>query len=149
VPKQKNNMDLSIRRALVRTYKLLMKGFSKDNDISPLNRTQAHIILFILYEGRLSMSELHRISGLEKGSLTGIIDKLIDLSFVIRTRDQLDRRKVFIELTDKGQTIAREIEKKIDNHIRKKLDILSETDIQRFKDAINTLEEISQILQAE
>ena len=53
---------------------------------------------------------------LEKSpNTTRLIDKLIDKELVIRTRCDLDRRVVYIEISDKGQVILSKVDEVFDD----------------------------------
>jgi DNA-binding MarR family transcriptional regulator len=53
---------------------------------------------------------------LEKSpNTTRLIDKLIDKELVIRTRCELDRRVVYIEISDKGQIMLSKIDEVFDD----------------------------------
>ncbi len=51
------------------------------------------------------MTELAKECGLALSSTTGVIDRLIAKGCVKRTRDEEDRRKVFVELDKKGERV--------------------------------------------
>lgn len=56
-----------------------------------------------------TMKELQRKLLLSPGTLTGLIDNLVDDEFVERWRDSADRRLVFLKLTDKGENFLNNI----------------------------------------
>ncbi|MHB8063992.1 MAG: MarR family winged helix-turn-helix transcriptional regulator [Ruminiclostridium sp.] len=51
------------------------------------------------------MSDIANILGVTFGTPTVTMDRLIKKGYVIRTRDDSDRRQVFISLSDKGQEV--------------------------------------------
>ncbi len=125
----------------------LMSGFSCSNDLFNLSPTQRHV-LFLIHEGRqLTMTELHRCTGLEKGSLTFVVDQLIEKGVVQRGGDEEDRRKVYVSLTDFGQKeIAIHLDE-VCKFIQTKLDRLLPNDRRHFFQAIKKLVEISEKLE--
>lgn len=65
---------------------------------------QAIVMLGIEANGdHATMSELARLSQLSAGTLTGIVDRLIEAGLVSRDRDEHDRRLVLVYLTDEGR----------------------------------------------
>ncbi|MFQ5888335.1 MAG: MarR family winged helix-turn-helix transcriptional regulator [Candidatus Hydrothermarchaeales archaeon] len=54
---------------------------------------------------RCTMTELAKECGLALSSMTGVIDRLVARRCVRRTRDEEDRRKVFVELDKKGEKV--------------------------------------------
>jgi len=124
----------------------LMSGFSGSHDLLNLNPTQHHV-LFMTYEaGQLTMTELHKRTGLEKGSLTTVIDQLIEKGLIQRTGDEKDRRKVYVSLTDLGQKETATHLEDISEFIQSKLEGLSSEDRRQFFRAIKTLLDISEEL---
>jgi DNA-binding MarR family transcriptional regulator len=125
----------------------LMSGFSCSRDLLNLSPTQRHV-LFLTQEGRqLTMTELHKCTGLEKGSLTFVVDQLIEKGLVQRTRDEKDRRKVYVSLTDFGQKQTAIHSDEVCRFIQSKLDRLYPDDRRHFFQAIKKLIEISEKLE--
>jgi DNA-binding MarR family transcriptional regulator len=83
-------------------------------EISPykLNRQQAKLLMFMKREGgRLKVSELAELLCVTAGGLTLMSDKLVEMGLVNRLRDDTDRRIVYLELTDGGESAVTEITK--------------------------------------
>ncbi|WP_055048222.1 MarR family winged helix-turn-helix transcriptional regulator [Devosia sp. A16] len=74
-----------------------------------INRTDGRCIDLIDRRGRVSAGQLANDSGLTTGAVTAVIDRLEAAGYVVRTRDTLDRRKIWIELTDDMKAITRRI----------------------------------------
>ncbi|HPS88209.1 MAG TPA: MarR family transcriptional regulator [Spirochaetota bacterium] len=83
----------------------------------PINTTQERVLMAILKIPDLSMKELSAQVGLEKSSLTRVIDSLIEGGFVVRTYDVQDRRKINCTLTKKGLVQANKIDRLMMEHI--------------------------------
>jgi DNA-binding MarR family transcriptional regulator len=65
-----------------------------------LNRTDVRCLDIIEREGgRLMAGELAELSGLMGAAVTGILDRLEAKGYARRVRDDSDRRRVFVELT--------------------------------------------------
>ena len=125
----------------------LMSGFSSSNDLFKLNPTQRHV-LFLTYEkGLRTMTELHRYTGFEKGSLTFVVDQLIEKGLVQRTGDEKDRRKVYVSLTDFGKKETAIHSDEVSRFIQNKLDRLPADDRKHFFKAVQKLVEISEKLE--
>jgi DNA-binding MarR family transcriptional regulator len=52
--------------------------------------------------GRITPGELARMTGLSTGSITGVTDRLVAAGYATRTRDDADRRKVYLEADPAG-----------------------------------------------
>jgi DNA-binding MarR family transcriptional regulator len=121
----------------------MMHGFTSSQIGMSLNRTQGRTLLLLYDKGKTTMTALHKAIGLEKGSLTGVIDQLIEKELVERARDASDRRKVNIFLTDKGLEKAEILRMEIAGYIKKNLEKLPVEDRKRFYGAAEALIDIS------
>lgn len=70
-----------------------------------INRTDGRCLDIIDRVGRISAGQLANESGLTTGAVTAVIDRLESAGYARRTRDTLDRRKVWIEVTEETRTI--------------------------------------------
>lgn len=75
----------------------------KDIFISHFPGSQSQLVFTLARKGRLKMSELAKILGLTAGAVTAASDKLIENGYVLRIRDDRDRRIIYLEITDKGR----------------------------------------------
>jgi DNA-binding MarR family transcriptional regulator len=65
-----------------------------------INRTDGRCIDIIERFGKVSAGQLAIESGLTTGAVTAVIDRLETAGYVRRIRDPIDRRKVWVEITD-------------------------------------------------
>ena len=85
------------------------------------------------------MTQISRMSGLEKGSFTAVADKLIAMGLVKRERDPEDRRKIMLRLTREGNSITRILIQNAETHLERKLSKLDETESRELMDAFGVL----------
>ncbi len=71
-----------------------------------INRTDARCMDIIDRLGPLTPGQLAVESGLTTGAVTAVIDRLEALDYVRRSRDETDRRKIWIAITDEASIIA-------------------------------------------
>jgi DNA-binding MarR family transcriptional regulator len=69
-------------------------------DTVGLNRTDMRCVDILDREGRLTAGQLAEQTGLTRGAVTTLIDRLERAGHVRRIRDTEDRRRVYVELTD-------------------------------------------------
>jgi len=67
-----------------------------------LSKNQPLVIKIIGIEGEIMPSTLGKYTGMEKSSLTRMVDDLEKKGIVFRKTDPGDRRKVLVSLTEKG-----------------------------------------------
>ncbi len=123
--KQKKKDGIAGVRVMSRAY-ALMNTLIKDifNDILDLEEkalrycnvkdlsiTEMHVLEVIGDEDGRTMSEAAMALGITVGSLTSAVNKLVKKNYVLRKRDESDRRIVMIQLSRKGKTVYRLHEK--------------------------------------
>ncbi|HYP47257.1 MAG TPA: MarR family transcriptional regulator [Thermoleophilaceae bacterium] len=69
-------------------------------DMLGVNRTDARCIDVLHQRGPLSAGELADASGLSPGAVTTVIDRLERAGYARRLRDEHDRRRVLVEVTE-------------------------------------------------
>jgi DNA-binding MarR family transcriptional regulator len=79
------------------------KFFSKTLD--DLTVIEINTILVIGQDQDKKMSEIANTLGVTFGTPTVTVDRLIKKGYVVRRRDEEDRRQVFISLSEKGKTV--------------------------------------------
>ena len=63
------------------------------------------LLLYLYEKDRPRQEDIVDFFMLDKGTIARTLQKLENKGFIIRTIDQLDQRKKFIQLTDKGYSI--------------------------------------------
>lgn len=76
-----------------------------DLPISKLTHSQSRVLLYISLRGPQRMSDLARFLGISLPSTTPIVDALVKMKLMKRTRDPDDRRNVWIEQTAAGRRL--------------------------------------------
>lgn len=71
-----------------------------------VNRTDARCLDIIQRFGRVTAGQLAERSGLTTGAVTTLVDRLEMRGYVRRERDEKDRRRVFIELSESSKVFG-------------------------------------------
>ncbi len=88
-------------------------------------------------EWRMSdLSERLRVSA---GSLTTMVNRLIDAGLVTRTRSELDRRVVTVKVTEKGQDLIDASRKRVMRNLQAVLAELPPEDHSKLNEALETV----------
>lgn len=74
-----------------------------------INRTDGRCLDIIDRKGPVTAGQLAIDSGLTTGAVTAIVDRLERQGYVRRVRDEADRRKVYVENTDRIRQISSHI----------------------------------------
>lgn len=111
-----------------------------------LNKTHFKVLLIIHIRQKPNITKVCRHMNMEKGSMTSVIDRLIELKLVMRKTNPEDRRMVNLLLTENGKQLVSDYLRRSHEHIKNKLTGLSVSDIEKFNCAIDDLYDITQKL---
>lgn len=75
-----------------------------------VNMTQFAVLDLLFRNGSMKVTDVAKELRLTPGAVTGITDKLAQLKYVARNRDELDRRINYLELTTAGQEKVKAVE---------------------------------------
>lgn len=104
---------------LVRLTFLIQNLYAEVGRGCDLTVSQAQL-LCTLADRSIGMAELSGLLGLERSSLTGLVDRAEQRGFVVRAADPTDRRAVRVTLTPVGaDTVHR-----FHEHLTERLDVL-------------------------
>ena len=84
-------------------------------------------ILKILYNnGDMSQKEMQEKLDIQSGSMSELINKLENKKFIIRLKDNYDRRKVILHLTEEGRRDVERYRQEYQNQMTHYFDILDQ-----------------------
>ena len=72
-------------------------------ELAGVNRTDGRCLDIIDQHGRMTAGEVAQASGLTTGAVTTVLDRLEQAGHIRRVRDELDRRRVYVEVTSETQ----------------------------------------------
>jgi DNA-binding MarR family transcriptional regulator len=79
-----------------------------------LSPTEGHLLSYLLSYSPAPVSELHRVFGIKRSTLTSIFDRLEARGWVARSPSKRDRRGVVVELTERGRKRADAVQESIE-----------------------------------
>jgi MarR family transcriptional regulator, lower aerobic nicotinate degradation pathway regulator len=85
-------------------------------------------LLGVLRDRRPTMNELARLLGLDKSSVTGLVDRAERRGLVMRVPSTTDRRAVLVSLTDDGRALVCEASARFEADVLAMLDRLPPRD---------------------
>ena len=130
-------------RAAGHLRKYLMTGLSEEMGCEHLNRTHYRTLLFLSSAGSNCMTGVRRHLGLEAGSFTPVVDRLIDEGLIKRERDRDDRRRIVLQITEDGNRMASRVREVINRRINQKLSLLDDRDVNELAEILDSLASIS------
>ncbi|MFY4773951.1 MarR family winged helix-turn-helix transcriptional regulator [Metabacillus sp. RGM 3146] len=131
---QKEKLKQFIRR-YEEVYLFAMKRVStmiSEKVLEELTIEQYQVLRYIINHSKCRSSELSEVCGVNKSATTAMIDRLVAKGFVDRTRDESDRRGVFLASTEKGHAVFEKGEQQIEHFVSSYLNVLSEEEIETF-----------------
>jgi DNA-binding MarR family transcriptional regulator len=110
---------------------------------SDLTHDQHYILRYINRVGSCTSTELAEAFEVKKSAITAIITRLWEKGFIQRTRDENDRRVVYLTLTDKGNEFFKKTEERIHHLVEEFITQFEESEIEQF---IETYEKLNKVL---
>jgi len=109
MPKQFNrNVAISeIMQSLRRIFKAVQDYSHEVSEKFGITGPQLWALKAIFENESLSLSDLSERMYLHPSTITGVIDRLEKKGYVIRNRDKVDRRVIYVQLTAEGKRLAK------------------------------------------
>ena len=123
------NYGIRVLTSLRRIIRVVDIHSKKLNQEFMVTAPQMICLYSLQKKGAMTQSELTRDVDLSMSTVNGIIDRLETKGWIRRERDTQDRRKLLVELTDAGRTLADEAPALLQD---------------RFSDALRALPELEQ-----
>ncbi|MDD5312415.1 MAG: MarR family transcriptional regulator [Dehalococcoidia bacterium] len=106
-----------------RLFAYLESEMSKENigDITP---SYGEVLYMLQRKGTVNLSDITKMSHKDKSTITGVINQLEKNGYIIKKRDNQDRRFVYIEPTEKSKKVQpalRNISEKMNSRLFKGL----------------------------
>jgi MarR family transcriptional regulator, 2-MHQ and catechol-resistance regulon repressor len=135
---------LPAMRELARAYQAFSaysEAHVRQFDLTP---AQFDVIATLGNTNGLSMGEIGEKTLITKGTLTGVIDRLIQKQLVLREVPIGNRRNVIVQLTSQGQQIFEQSFPSHIAHIKERFDRLQPTEIEALTDLLVQLKQAFQ-----
>jgi MarR family transcriptional regulator, 2-MHQ and catechol-resistance regulon repressor len=135
---------LPAMRELVRAYQAFSaysEAHIRQFDLTP---AQFDVIATLGNTNGLSMGEIGEKTLITKGTLTGVIDRLIQKQLVLREVPPDNRRNVMVQLTPQGQGIFEQSFPSHIAHLKERFDRLQPTEIEALTDLLAQLRQAFQ-----
>lgn len=105
---------------------------------------RGRILKVLLEKGTITQSDLQNVIDIRSGSLSEILSKMEDKQLITREKDENDKRRVKIEITEKGKEVillkeeehknkSKELFKVIDEEEKKQLEVILSKLIKSWK----------------
>ena len=124
---------------ILRTLYIELTSFYKNRiDLHGASFQQMIAIIVIPIEG-IEMSVISKKLGIDNSTATRLIDRLVLKNWVLRSKEQQDKRITMVELTEEGKKMQILYEKELDKSGEAIMKIVSLNDRQQLIEAISRL----------
>lgn len=107
------------------------------------------VLALLEMEGPMPMSRIAEDLDVALPNATGIIGRLAERGIVQRTHDTIDRRVVFVGLTDAGRSLIAEMERDRHDRVARLIGVMEPAQQQRVARAVRDLNQAAARLAAE
>lgn len=134
-----------INRYLSVSFSVTKKGENmiKDSIGDFITYDQHYTLRYIHRVGTCTSTELAEAFEVKKSAITAIINRLTEKELIKRTRDENDRRVIYLTLTEKGTDLFTKTEEKIRKLVESIIISFEESEIVTF---IETYEKLNTLL---
>ncbi|ULA64234.1 MAG: MarR family transcriptional regulator [Nitrospira sp.] len=108
LPDLKDDPHLKLVRPIVETYQAFWLANNRHIRSLKLTPSQFDVIATLGDTDGMTCSELSARTLVTKGTLTGVLDRLVAKGFIRREPVDNDRRRIRVQLTEKGDSLFRE-----------------------------------------
>ncbi|ESU31372.1 hypothetical protein G3A_17010 [Bacillus sp. 17376] len=121
----------------------IAEGLIKGEIGSDLTNDQHYTLRYINKVRTCTSSELAEVFDVKKSAITAIITRLWEKGLILRTRDENDRRLVYLSLTEKGDELFLKTEERIQALVGSFIEKFDQDEIVQF---LKTYEKLNEIL---
>lgn len=142
---EEKQIETLINRYLSVSFSVTKKGGNliKESIGDFITYDQHYTLRYIDFAGTCTSTELADAFDVKKSAITAIINRLTEKELIKRTRDEKDRRVIYLTLTDKGRKFYTKTEKKIQKLVESLITSFEESEIIAF---IETYEKLNTVL---
>ena len=119
--------------ALIRQNRLSQIASDKMDDAfarkAGVNLSDARCLDLLDVHGGMTAGDLAQAASLSPGAVTSLLDRLERLKLVTRRRDETDRRRVVVELTDRARKLAWDAYGPLATYAESYIDALSDQEL--------------------
>jgi len=122
---------------LVRVFQLFERDEIKTYGFTT---SQCNTILGLYKSGHLTMNELSEKMNLNSSTMTRILDNLVRDKYILRDKDEFDRRIVIVSLTDTGKDVAKKIDITVKAYYKKVIENIPKGQVEDVLKSVNILQ---------
>lgn len=106
------------------SYWIKKKGRDALSDVK-ITLPQFQVLQLIYFGEALNVKDLTRLTGLAASTVSEMVDRLVELTYVTKMQNSIDKRQVILTCTKEGASIIRKVIRQRVRTVRKVLDTMS------------------------
>lgn len=106
------------------SYWIKKKGRDALSDVK-ITLPQFQVLQLIYFGEALNVKDLTRLTGLAASTVSEMVDRLVELTYVTKMQNSIDKRQVILTCTREGASIIRKVIRQRVRTVRKVLDAMS------------------------
>lgn len=122
---------------LVRVFQLFERDQIK---VHGFTTTQCYTLLEISKSGSLSMNEISEKMNLNSSTMTRILDKLVRDKYILRCKDESDKRIVIVSLTEKGIEAVSKLNNSVKAYYKRIIENIPKGQVEEILKSVNILQ---------
>lgn len=130
---------------LHKAYRQAMLYMETGECDSGASSSEVHIIAYVKRFGPCPMSELSRVFGHKKSTVTSMLDRLTEKGYISREVNPADRRSFVLEVLPEGEAVAKAAGAVVERFERDVLAKVSEEDMQGFRNVLKAVSEVTRV----
>lgn len=137
-----NNDKAEAARLFSEVNKMVKHCMRKTFEDIGLTMPQTMVVGTLAHQGKMKISELSEKVHLSNSTVSGIVDRLEKQGYVVRSRNEEDRRTVYVNVTDKMKELYSGIHEKIIESYEEMLSSGTPEEMNKIIEGLNTLKKI-------
>ncbi|MGB9667112.1 MAG: MarR family winged helix-turn-helix transcriptional regulator [Candidatus Cryosericum sp.] len=105
------------------SYWIKKKGRDALSDVK-ITLPQFQVLQLIYFGEALNVKDLTRLTGLAASTVSEMVDRLVELTYVTKMQNSIDKRQVILTCTKEGASIIRRVIRQRVRTVRKVLDTM-------------------------
>jgi len=111
-----------------------------------LTPTRTSVLLTVVRQGPIRLSELADIESLNPTMLSRAISNLVEADLLARVNDDGDRRAAWVQATARGKSLAERMRRERTDALNQALQRLSDDELGLVEQALPALEDLAELL---
>lgn len=137
---------MALEKEILKEYLNVTHEISRQfrNHYGKVNLTfpQAMVLSLLESEGSMPISSLAERMGSANSTISGVIDRLERMGFVCRKRSDMDRRVIYVEVTDRWQEVRNKTATSVSGFFGGMLEDLSAKEQETILDGLKLLSRV-------